>query len=341
MDDVSAPLSHEQLLSVISLQSEVARLGVDLSGITSLIVEKIPALIAADGAVIEYAEGEDMVYRAVSGLAEHSLGLRLRRESSLSGLCVREGLIQVCQDSETDNRVDREACRRVGLRSMVVLPLRHGSRTVGVLKAMSSRPEAFSSAQVRILSLLSDTIGAAMFHSARFDANELFYRATHDFLTGLPNGSMFMDRLRTLLEQAKRRGEILAVMMADLDGLKTVNDRWGHKAGDALLREFARRITAMIRQSDTVARLGGDEFAGIFHPLHEKESMSQLLERFREALDPEFAFEGHSAPMSASFGVALFPEDSGDIGVLCEMADARMYGMKKTHHQEQLLAGGP
>ena len=337
MEYLSAPLSNDQLLSVIALQSEVARLGVDLSGVTSLIVGKIPSLIGADGAVIEYAEGEDMVYRAVSGLAENSLGLRLRRESSLSGLCVLEGAIQVCQDSDTDNRVDREACRRVGLRSMVVLPLRHGPRTVGVLKAMSARPDSFSPTHVRILSLLSETIGAAMFHSARLDANELFYRATHDAMTGLPNASMFMDRLRILVEHAKREHKILAVMMADLNGLKPVNDRWGHKAGDELLREFARRISPMVRQTDIVARVGGDEFAGIFHPLQEKESMNNLLERFIKALSAEFVFEGQSVPISASFGVALFPEDSRDIEALCEMADTRMYAMKKDHYRQASL----
>ncbi|NLP82170.1 GAF domain-containing protein, partial [Acinetobacter baumannii] len=122
------------LLEIVRAQSQIAKLGTDLGAIMALVAERAQHLTCATGAVVEMAEGDEMVYRATSGLTETLPGLRLARQGSLSGLCVQTGEILHCTDSETDPRVDREACRRVGLRSMVVTPLRHLDTTVGVLK---------------------------------------------------------------------------------------------------------------------------------------------------------------------------------------------------------------
>lgn len=326
-------LSSQKLLEVIALQTEIARMGVDLSGILSLVVEKVLPLVGADGAAIELAEGEDMVYRGASGIASGSLGLRLRREGSLSGRCVIEGAPLVCQDSDEDPRVDREACRKVGLRSMLVVPLRHDSRNAGVLKIMFRRPGAIEPVHSRTLALLSDSLGAAMFHAAKFDADELFFRATHDSLTGLPNRSMFMDRMRLLLSQSRRGGTPLAVLMVDLDGLKSVNDVYGHRAGDALLVEFSRRVCQTLRQSDLFSRLGGDEFGGVLHPVASKAGVEEFIVRCREALSSGFVFENRTLPLSASFGAAVFPEDSDEMSTLIDAADRRMYEEKARHHR--------
>ena len=194
--------SREKLLEVIAIQTEVARLGLDLGGLMNLVVGRTLNLAHADGAAVEMAEGDDMVYRAAAGMAANSLGLRLKRGASLSGLCVREGRALHCDNTLTDPRTDRAACEKLGLRSMIVVPLRHDGETVGVLKAMSSKVGHFNERHVALLELLSDLVGAAMYFATRYAPGELFHKATHDGLTDLPNRSLFLDRLRASLAQA-------------------------------------------------------------------------------------------------------------------------------------------
>ena len=250
--------SREALLRIIEIHSQVAQLGLDLAGVMSLSVHGTLELVDADGAAIELAEGEDLVYRAVAGAASHQLGVRVRRDGSLSGTCLRQGIPLICDDVDTDSRVDLQDCRRVGLRSMVVLPLSHQGTPVGVLKAFSSRVRNFGNREVEVLSLMSKVLGAAMYWATRYGRDDLFHRATHDDMTGLANRSLFMDRLRHATAEVERGDPPIAVVLLDMDGLKHINDTLGHAAGDAALIEFSRRLAGTTRESDTVARLGGD-----------------------------------------------------------------------------------
>lgn len=323
--------SREKLLEVIAIQTEVARLGLDLGGLMNLVVGRTLNLATADGAAVEMAEGDEMVYRAAAGMAANSLGLRLQRGTSLSGLCVREGRALFCDDALTDPRTDRAACERLGLRSMIVVPLRHDGETVGVLKAMSSHVAHFNDRHVALLELLSDLVGAAMYFATRYAPGDLFHKATHDGLTDLPNRALFLDRLRASLAQAVRDGQPLAVMMLDLNGLKPINDRHGHRAGDAALLEFARRLNASVRQSDTAARLGGDEFGVLLRPLAPEGGLEATISRLTHQLNGGFLFEGRTLHVGASMGAARFPEDGDDLGRLMELADQRMYHHKRAH----------
>ena len=321
--------STPQLMEIISIQGEIAKLGLDLGAVMALVVDRTLPLIGADGAAIELAEGDDMVYRAAAGMAAGQIGLRLKVSGSLSGLCVRTGETLRCDDSEDDPRVDREACRRVGLRSMIVMPLKHNGTTVGALKAMSSQPAKFTDADVQLLGLLSDAVGAAMFFAAKYDVEELFHRATHDALTGLANRALFMDRLRSIVAQGEREPHPAALLMIDMDGLKQVNDTFGHRAGDAVITEFASRIKAVARLSDTVARLGGDEFAIILAPVDLPEGIAAAMQRLTREIDPPFLFEGKLYQLRASIGAAQYPEEGDDINRLIELADHRMYVTKR------------
>ena len=188
------------LMEIIQAQTDIAQLGLDLGGVMAFVTERVQRLTHAGGAIVELAEGDEMVYRAASGMAKPQLGLRLQRTGSLSGLCVQKRTVLRCDDSENDVRVDKEACRRVGLRSMVVAPLNHGETTVGVLKIAATEPNAFSDEHVNILELMCGLIASAMFHAVRYETNELYHRATHDALTGLANRALFYDRLRQNLK---------------------------------------------------------------------------------------------------------------------------------------------
>lgn len=321
--------SREKLLEVIAIQTEVARLGLDLGSLMSLVVDRTLNLAGADGAAVEMAEGEDMVYRAAAGMASGSLGLRLKRGASLSGLCVREGRVLHCDDALIDPRTDRAACEKLGLRSMIVVPLRHQGETVGVLKAMSGQVAHFNERHIALMELLSDLVAAAMYFATRYAPRELFHKATHDGLTDLPNRSLFLDRLRASLSQAMRDGQPLAVLMLDLNGLKPINDTHGHRAGDAALLEFSRRLNVSVRESDTAARLGGDEFGVLLRPLAAQGGLEATINRLREQLNGSFQFEGRTLRVTASMGAASYPEDGADLAQLIELADQRMYRHKR------------
>ena len=319
--------SREKLLEVIAIQTEVARLGLDLGGLMNLVVQRTLGLVDATGAVVELAEGEDMVYRAASGMAQGSLGLRLKRGASLSGLCVREGHALRCDDALSDTRTDRSACARLGLRSMVVVPLRHDGETVGVLKAMSRRVGYFDDCHVGLLELLSDLVGAAMYFATRYAPGELFHKATHDGLTDLPNRSLFLDRLRSSLAQAVRDRQPLAVLMLDMNGLKPINDRHGHRAA---VSDWRTPAVSRRENSSSAARLGGDEFGVLLRPLAPEGGLEATTTRLAQQLNGGFEFEGRLLHVGASMGAARFPEDGTDVAHLIELADQRMYRHKRS-----------
>ena len=322
-------ITNDRLMAVIAMQAEIARLGLDLGAVMNLVAERCVGLLDAEGAVIELAEGDDMIYRAAAGSAARSLGTRVGRQSSLSGLCVDEGKLLRCDDSETDPRVDREACRRVGLRSMMVLPLLHDDHTVGVLKAMSNKVGKFTDEDAAVLGLLGDAVAAAMFHATRHAASDLFHLATHDPLTDLANRALFADRLNSAVAWAQRNGGSVGALMVDLDDFKPINDAYGHACGDAVLTEVAGRLKACARASDTVARIGGDEFAVVLSPLASVEDMDTTIARFQNSLAPRYQFRDQSLPLTASFGGAVAPSEATTANELLELADQRMYSAKR------------
>jgi len=318
------------LIEIIQAQTEIAKLGLDLGGVIAFVAERVQQLTDAGGAIVELAEGEDMVYRAAAGIAQHQLGLRLKREGSMSGLCVAQGEPLRCDDSETDPRVDREACRRVGLRSMVCAPLNHNGTTVGVLKIASPIANAFSERHIQILGLMSDLIAAAMFHAVKYETSELYHQATHDALTGLANRALFYDRLRQCVALARRKSGQVGILNLDMDGLKPINDQLGHRAGDAAIREIASRIARGSRAADTVARLGGDEFGVILPEVIDRDSAVSLAQRISSEIRLPFQFEDKPIPLDASIGMAVFPDDGAEIETLIESADKAMYAVKRT-----------
>jgi diguanylate cyclase (GGDEF)-like protein/PAS domain S-box-containing protein len=162
-------------------------------------------------------------------------------------------------------------------------------------------------------------------------AAEARYRALAltDPLTGLANRVLFQDRLGQALARARRAREGLALMMIDLDGFKAVNDRFGHPGGDRVLRDFAGRIRAAVREADVLARLGGDEFALIQTDLEQPEGALTLAERLLAALAEPFLLDGQSLALGASLGIAVYPRHGESIGLLTEHADQALYRAKR------------
>lgn len=156
----------------------------------------------------------------------------------------------------------------------------------------------------------------------------LTYIATHDSLTGLPNRSLFYDRLQHAVHNAKRNGLGVAVAFLDLDGFKSVNDTYGHEKGDFLLQDVASRLNGCVRESDSVARLGGDEFTFIFEKVHDPGDAITIAEKIIESLSKPFKINSELVYITASIGISLYPNDGEDTSELIKKADTAMYAAK-------------
>jgi diguanylate cyclase (GGDEF)-like protein/PAS domain S-box-containing protein len=155
------------------------------------------------------------------------------------------------------------------------------------------------------------------------------YQANHDALTGLPNRSLFRDRVEQALAIARRHErQDAAVMFLDLDRFKLVNDSFGHQVGDLLLKEVALRLRESVRESDTVARLGGDEFTVLLPELAGTDGAQAVAEKILEATRAGYRIAGHELVVTASIGIALYPHDGLDVDALMKNADAAMYRAK-------------
>jgi len=158
---------------------------------------------------------------------------------------------------------------------------------------------------------------------------ELTRLAVTDALTGLPNGAALHDRLGQALARRRRQQNVLAVLFLDLDGFKTVNDRFGHAAGDQVLREVAARLAAALRPGDTVSRLGGDEFVVVCDELPDPSEADEIANRLHAALAPTFTVHGEQVRLRASVGVAVAATDQPvDPRELLHAADQAMYRAK-------------
>ncbi len=153
--------------------------------------------------------------------------------------------------------------------------------------------------------------------------------AHHDPLTGLPNRVLFEQRLAASLSRASRKHEQLAVLYIDLDNFKPINDRYGHDAGDRVLRAAAQRIQASVRDYDTPARLGGDEFAIVLNSLEHAREAQTVANRVHAALGQPIDIGGAIVPLGSSIGVAVFPDAGSTPEALLNAADRAMYRAKR------------
>jgi diguanylate cyclase (GGDEF)-like protein len=158
--------------------------------------------------------------------------------------------------------------------------------------------------------------------------------ALHDNLTGLPNRMLFKDRLEHGIAQAKRHRWILAVMFVDLNNFKSINDRYGHQAGDAVLQTVATRLAHNARKDDTISRYGGDEFLYLLTPLHEQKDIGMIAAKVLKAIKAPCDVRVDDAIVNlwleASIGISVFPKDGDGAAALIKRADEAMYRAKET-----------
>lgn len=473
-----------RLNEIITTQYMLAKAVLDIDAFILLVVQRIALLTTANGVVVEMVEGNDMVYRAATGTASPYVGIHLQMNNSLSGLCVLSREVLICNDTESDPRVNIEACRQVNARSMVVAPLFHLGNPIGVLKIMGHEPGAFNERDVQTLQLMAGLIGAAIGHQTDYETNRrlleertnavnalkkeiehrilveeavranelrtrtiidssydafiaidsdgviidwnqqaevifgwtrqesigavladliiphkfrhahgdgmlkflaigvgsvldqrielvalrrsgvefpveltiraiqhmgryefcaflrditerqetelrLLYLAQNDLLTGIPNRSLFNDRILEAMKRTKRSKSLMALMYLDIDHFKSVNDGYGHKVGDRLLQEFARRLRAAVRTTDTVARLGGDEFTIIMENLQNPADAEHLASKIIEQMRQEIQIDDLHLHITTSIGIAFYSDNELDADQLVNNADKALYRAKQ------------
>jgi diguanylate cyclase (GGDEF)-like protein len=248
----------------------------------------------------------------------------------------RTGEIVVVSDLRDDKRFPNFSRRGLeeGLRAVFSIPLRNDEQKLGALDLYRTTPGVMDEEAMYAAQTLADVTTAYLLNArARADLEESSERARHsslhDPLTGLPNRSLFVQRLDHAILRCRRSEKMLAVFFADLDQFKQVNDAFGHHVGDELLIAVADRLTGLLRPGDTLARLSGDEFVILCEDLDEAALVEPLADRISNALAEPFVIDGNELHVSASVGIA-FAGLADDVpeSVLQE-ADAAMYQAKR------------
>ncbi len=221
--------------------------------------------------------------------------------------------------------------------SALAVPVQRGDARWGVLAFVSLDAAAFDAKTIEVCTRVAALLGHALDELdlkqriSQLQAEEA-HRARHDVLTGLPNRRALEQHLPQAIARAARAGTALALGMIDLDDFKPVNDRYGHEAGDTLLRELGARLQRVLRATDLVVRLGGDEFVVVLEQLDRTQHLAELdasLQRLHQAVETPFDLGcGRRAEVGMSMGVALYPIDDVEPDALMRRADAAMYRAK-------------
>jgi diguanylate cyclase (GGDEF)-like protein len=316
-----------RLDELVEAQTLIATSEAGLDSVLKAAAEAALSLTSADGACVELLDGDEIVVRGCAGVCTDHLGLRLKADTSIAGECFRLGEVLVCTDTEDDPRVDGEACRLVGARSAIVVPLFAGdvanrapdleAEVKGVLVVYFARVNGFQNDELQILTLLATMVGGALARAGLME--RLTNEAVTDELTGLPNRRAWYQHLARALAIARRSGKPLSILILDLDGFKEVNDREGHAAGDRLLRTLSSCWASELRGSDLLGRIGGDEF-GVILEQTDRAAALDVSARLDQAIIGQHG---------ASTGFALWDGDE-EATALVARADTDMYGYKKT-----------
>jgi diguanylate cyclase (GGDEF)-like protein len=295
---------------------------------------------SGSGIALPDARGKFLSFIATAGtIGEYLRDLELPLDFALSEVntmttnAFEKGQPCVNNDCQVETLIDnahRHAVQEVGTHSAAVLPLISHGQTIGVLLFLSAERNTFTPAFVEILRRLSGNVSFALENLVRIAEKEqaderIKHLATHDSLTDLPNRMMFNQLLEYSIKTASRYERRCAVLFIDLDRFKLINDSLGHDAGDILLIEMANRLRGTLRTSDVVARLGGDEFVVLLNEITDIQQVKTVAGHLLSALSKSMELSGQECRVTASIGVAMYPDDGTDEQTLTKRADIAMY----------------
>jgi diguanylate cyclase (GGDEF)-like protein len=301
----------------------------DLDEVLDAIVVGARDLLRDDVAAVRLIDPDDptmMEMVSSSGVSPELVELSRRTPvgEGAGGRAIAEGRLAIIENYETapDGMVHFAAER---LQAAMAAPVRRNGVVVGSLLVASYEPgRVYSYLEQEMLGAFAEHTSLALTDAKNFD--DALHRAFHDALTELPNRPLFLDRLEHALARAPRAGAGVAVLFLDLDRFKSVNDRFGHAAGDELLIAVARRLDESVRPGDTVARFGGDEFAVLVEEVGDGEA-SIVAARILAALEVPFSIQEKNVFVSASIGIATGQRGADE---LMRNADLAMYKAKSS-----------
>jgi diguanylate cyclase (GGDEF)-like protein len=229
-----------------------------------------------------------------------------------------------------------------GIRDALVAPLFAQETVIGTILVGNRLSEVatFRADDLRLFETFANHASASLENARlirRLQRNvaETRHQALHDALTGLPNRTLFRERVKSAIEAS---GGPVSILLMDLDRFKEVNDTLGHHNGDLLLEAVAARLVSSVRPEDVVARLGGDEFGILVAKASSRETVASLAERIVEALATPFVVQEMTLEVGASIGIAIFPDHGGDVDTLVQRADVAMYQAKSSLQGHQFYA---
>jgi diguanylate cyclase (GGDEF)-like protein len=215
-----------------------------------------------------------------------------------------------------------------GINSLLILPIIAKKEIIGTLNIACTNPDYFSKDMVDILSIFTNQIALAIDRVTAYES--LRNSAFHDYLTDLPNYRLFNLRLKEEIKSARENPHsLIAVMFLDLDRFKSVNDTLGHATGDLLLKEIGKKLLDCVSSKGLVSRFGGDEFSILLPHLLTKEEAVTVANTILTALEEPIMVNEYEVPISASIGIAFFPNDGKDASSLIRNADRAMYRIKE------------
>jgi diguanylate cyclase (GGDEF)-like protein/PAS domain S-box-containing protein len=301
-----------------ALFDELCRIAVALGGLRS-------ARIA-----LTNGTPDELAWVASAGTVPASDGADVGAARPLIARLLHMGVPAVWNDIRSDSDDQLKAVLLVqGARSIATFPLHVEGRSIGLLVLYSSEASFFDDEEVRLFREVTSNIGLALELLAKQD--KLDYLALYDPLTGLPNRTLFRERLTQALDAERRGQSKLALMLFDLERFKAVNDAFGQLAGDRLLQQIAADLRSTAGDVSRVAHLGGDVFAIMIPALHDAENIATVLrERAARILNEPFTIEDRELRLQVKAGIALFPEDGADADTLFRNAEAALKRAKQT-----------
>jgi diguanylate cyclase (GGDEF)-like protein len=335
--DVTAEMAAERAMRRHAEgQAEIAGLGrlalkaQSLQDLFDHAVRSVSRVLSADCAwlVERLPDPSEFVIRAAIGWTDERKHELIPAEaSSLSGYAVRSRGPIVVEDWEQERRFRRSGkLAALGVRSSVAVLVGDSDAPFGILAAHYTKTRAAPADGLAFLDVLANVLAEAI---ASRDAQETNrQQALHDGLTGLPNRTLFLDRVAHALARSNRRRGRLAVFFVDLAAFKLVNDSVGHARGDELLRLVAARLAGAIGQGDTLAALGGDEFAVLCEELASEVAATRIAHALLTALEEPVVLGGDQHTVSASIGIALSTGESSATEMLRD-ADAALHHAKR------------
>jgi diguanylate cyclase (GGDEF)-like protein len=324
--------------SLLDLARESSIAAGDISGALRAITEKAAKAMRCRRISVWFLDDSAAVLRCMHVLTDdkHDNAPRYRFEEKLCKPlfdAMRQTRTYAVADVANDARVAdimQSYLKPNHTTALLGAPFRQGVRVRGIiLHEYTDGTREWTRDEASFASSLADFVALAITAYDRHTAeNKLRELANYDRLTGLPNRSLFMDRLAQVLAKARRTKQRVALLFIDVDRFKGINDSLGHQAGDLVLRTVGKRLSNSLRSPDSVARLGGDEFTVILDECENLEAITNVCDRILETVMEPILLGQTEATLSCSIGISLFPSDGKDVEALLQNADSAMYKAK-------------